>query len=77
MKTPPLLPQIKSYFCRFFGSGWQISILGTILSLCLLLSGCQGSIHKGDSIIHLTLWQGINPPVNRDVFQKLVNKFNN
>ncbi len=76
MKIPPLLPQIKSYFCRFVGSGWQISILGTILSLCLLLSGCQGSVQKGDSIIHLTLWQGINPPVNRDVFQKLVNKFN-
>ncbi len=25
---------------------------------------------------HLTLWQGINPPPNRDVFQKLVDKFN-
>ncbi len=25
---------------------------------------------------HLTLWQGINPPPNRDVFQKLVTKFN-
>ncbi|NJL00800.1 MAG: ABC transporter substrate-binding protein [Spirulinaceae cyanobacterium SM2_1_0] len=27
-------------------------------------------------IIHLTLWHGINPPPNRDVFQELVDTFN-
>jgi multiple sugar transport system substrate-binding protein len=27
-------------------------------------------------VINLTLWHGINPPPNRDVFQKLVNGFN-
>ncbi|MDF5718359.1 MAG: ABC transporter substrate-binding protein [Rhizonema sp. NSF051] len=51
------------------------SLLGIILSFCLLLSSCQIPV-KNDGIIHLTLWQGINPPANRDVFQKLVDKFN-
>jgi multiple sugar transport system substrate-binding protein len=29
-----------------------------------------------DQVIHLTLWQGVNPPPNRDVLQKLVDRFN-
>jgi multiple sugar transport system substrate-binding protein len=48
-----------------------------MLSLCLIfLSSCQGIGQKDDGVIHLTLWQAINPPANRDVFQKLVDKFN-
>ncbi|WP_442940531.1 extracellular solute-binding protein [Nostoc sp.] len=31
---------------------------------------------KEDKVIHLTMWQGVNPPPNRDVLQKLVDKFN-
>ncbi|OCQ97891.1 sugar ABC transporter substrate-binding protein [Oscillatoriales cyanobacterium USR001] len=59
---------------------WKLtaSILLTILSL-LLLGGCQNSanvIAKNSGVIHLTLWHGINPPPNRDVFQILVKKFN-
>lgn len=56
----------------------QISILLCLLSLCSLaiLSGCQNNIPQKNHITHLTLWQGINPPANRDVFQKLVTKFN-
>lgn len=45
----------------------------------LILSGCQNSTAltgKKSGIIHLTLWHGINPPPNRDVFQTLTEKFN-
>lgn len=52
-------------------------ILAGILSLMLLvIGGCQQSVDRGNSPIKLTLWHCINPPPNRDVFQKLVDKFN-
>ncbi|BCL34800.1 ABC transporter substrate-binding protein [Nostoc sp. MS1] len=58
-------------------SAWQISLLLILLSICLIfLSGCQEEVTRNNKIIHLNLWQSINPPVNRDVFNKLVNKFN-
>ncbi|MCL1475127.1 ABC transporter substrate-binding protein [Argonema antarcticum] len=48
----------------------------TILCFSLLiLSGCQAST-GGNNVIHLTLWHNMNPPPSRDVFQKLVDKFN-
>lgn len=47
------------------------------LALCVIfLSSCQHVVETPNQVIHLTLWQGINPPSNRDVFQKLVDKFN-
>ena len=68
---------IKNFFCQFLSSAWQFSILRIVLSVCLIfLSSCQGQIEKDDGVINLTLWQSINPPANRDVFQKLVDKFN-
>ncbi|MEA5581950.1 ABC transporter substrate-binding protein [Nodularia harveyana UHCC-0300] len=42
----------------------------------LALSGCQTIRTAQTDVIHLTLWQGVNPPSNRDVLQKLVDKFN-
>ncbi|MDX2097505.1 MAG: ABC transporter substrate-binding protein [Leptolyngbyaceae cyanobacterium bins.59] len=42
----------------------------------LPLTGCQATPPKANGVIHLTLWQGINPPSNREVFQKLVDTFN-
>ena len=45
----------------------------------LILSGCQNSIapaSKNGEPIKITLWHGINPPPNRDVFQTLTDKFN-
>jgi multiple sugar transport system substrate-binding protein len=44
----------------------------------LALGGCQAirSGFEAGKVIHLTLWQGVNPPPNRDVVQKLVDKFN-
>lgn len=48
-----------------------------ILSLMLLVvGGCQPLVEQANSPIKLTLWHCINPPPNRDVFQKLVDKFN-
>lgn len=42
------------------------------------IAGCRAILPgvKQDNVIHLTLWQGVNPPPNRDVLQKLVDKFN-
>jgi len=71
-----LIYQIRNYVRQFMSSAWQISILGVCLSLLLVIYGCQATQNKDNGVIHLTLWQGINPPVNRDVFQKLVDKFN-
>ncbi|MDP5018067.1 ABC transporter substrate-binding protein [Anabaena sp. UHCC 0187] len=40
----------------------------------LSLGGCQAI--RSNKVINITLWQGVNPPQNRDVLQKLVDKFN-
>jgi multiple sugar transport system substrate-binding protein len=56
---------------------WIEKGLILLLFCCLLtVSACSPVKNKNDGVIHLTLWQGINPPSNRDVFQKLVDKFN-
>jgi multiple sugar transport system substrate-binding protein len=54
------------------------SKIGIWIALILLaiLAGCTPVERDLDGVTHLTLWQGINPPQNRDVFQKLVTKFN-
>lgn len=50
---------------------------GLLISLCLLLlAGCQTSSSRNNGVIQLTLWHGINPPPNRDVFETLVQQFN-
>lgn len=53
------------------------SLFVIILGLLLLaLGGCQTTKATNEGVVHLTLWQGINPPANRDVFDKLVDRFN-
>lgn len=49
-----------------------------LLSCTLFLSSCNPVINSAnqEGITQLTLWHGINPPSNREVFQDLVNKFN-
>lgn len=42
----------------------------------LILSACQSTSPDSLGVIHLTLWQGVNPPPNREVLQSLVDKFN-
>ena len=54
---------------------WQCLSGVIVLCLSLLLMGCQPSV-KSSNVTQLTLWQGVNPPHNRDVLQKLVAKFN-
>jgi multiple sugar transport system substrate-binding protein len=61
--------KVFTYFSRF------IVLLGAIL----LITGCQmlsSNTSNNSGVIRLTLWQGVNPPPNRDVLQKLVDKFN-
>ncbi len=57
---------------------WQRWLWVIFLSLSLLiLGGCQTPANESaGGVIHLTLWHGINPPPNRDVFQKLADRFN-
>jgi multiple sugar transport system substrate-binding protein len=47
-----------------------------LVLLILMLTGCNAIAPPPDGKIHLTLWQGINPPPNREVFARLVDKFN-
>lgn len=55
----------------------RLLISAIILLFCItFLSGCQEYVNKNNGVIHLTLWQSINPPKNRDVFERLVEKFN-
>ncbi len=44
--------------------------------LLLLCSGCQANQVKDPHVTKITLWHGINPPENRDVFKQLVANFN-
>ncbi|MDX1978207.1 MAG: ABC transporter substrate-binding protein [Pseudanabaenaceae cyanobacterium bins.68] len=41
-----------------------------------LLLGCSSSGFEPDHKTHITLWQGVNPPANREVLQKLIDRFN-
>ncbi len=44
--------------------------------LLLLCSGCQANQAQDSNVTKITLWHGINPPENRDVFKQLVANFN-
>ncbi|MBD2101870.1 ABC transporter substrate-binding protein [Leptolyngbya sp. FACHB-261] len=44
-----------------------------LLLSCLLLGSCTS---QQSDVIRLTLWQGVNPPPNRDVLNELVKRFN-
>ncbi len=50
------------------------SLLLIALFSLLMISGCQSQPES--KVINITLWHGVNPPSNRDVLQKLVDKFN-
>ena len=64
------------FFVNFRQVIFLVSLI--ILSCSLLLSSCT-PFNVNDSTqnrVELTLWHGINPPPNREVFQELVNQFN-
>jgi multiple sugar transport system substrate-binding protein len=51
----------------------RILMRSLLILLIFTLTACQSA---PSNVTHLTLWQGVNPPPNRDVLQKLVDKFN-
>ncbi|XHR84913.1 MAG: hypothetical protein ACFKPT_11780 [Gloeotrichia echinulata GP01] len=77
MKIPLFVSSISSFVYRLFTSirPWEFRKIIVIFCLVFLCS-CQSPAQKNSGVIHLTLWQGINPPTNRDVFEHLVDKFN-
>jgi multiple sugar transport system substrate-binding protein len=50
----------------------------TVILCCSLffIGSCQSNQQPDNNITKITLWHGINPPENRDVFNDLVAKFN-
>jgi len=71
----------KQGLCRSQGWGWlrYWFVLGLFI-LSLVLVGCTPDpTHQPASpegVVHLTLWQGVNPPANREVLRSLVEDFN-
>ncbi len=53
----------------------KIAVVAMLCCSLLLLGGCQNS-SQDNNVTKVTLWHGINPPENRDVFNKLVAQFN-
>ena len=55
-----------------------LRLILVVIFLCssLFLSSCQTQDVKDSQVTKVTLWHGINPPENRDVFNDLVAKFN-
>ncbi len=52
---------------------WGLLLVGLV---AITTTACQGPATNAGGPLHLTLWHGINPPANRDVFQELVHEFN-
>lgn len=69
-------------FCAAFSTRLGFPLRGFISLLLVVLlglgglTGCRPAPSASDRVIHLTLWQGVNPPPNRDVLQRLVDRFN-
>ncbi len=68
----PFFFNARNYRSTFSG------LLVVLLCTIFLITGCQApsNTSNNNGLIRLTLWQGVNPPPNRDVLQKLVDKFN-
>ncbi|MDA0269178.1 MAG: extracellular solute-binding protein, partial [Cyanobacteria bacterium] len=62
-------PWLPCHWRRLWPLVWGLLLIGLI--------GCQGTVPTGpDDVVHITLWQGMGPPPNRDFFQTLVQDFN-
>ncbi|PSP16643.1 MAG: ABC transporter substrate-binding protein [Cyanobacteria bacterium QS_8_64_29] len=55
---------------------WQPLLLAALASLMLVLGSCSDSRAPREGELALRLWHGINPPANREVFERLVERFN-
>ncbi|MEO0834470.1 MAG: ABC transporter substrate-binding protein [Cyanobacteria bacterium J06642_3] len=63
-------------YAQFQSIAAKILICGLILAL-ILLGGCSSLGQREESeVTRITFWHGINPPENRDIFQRLVDRFN-
>jgi multiple sugar transport system substrate-binding protein len=60
------------------GRLWRYGWTGLLCCFIALgLSGCGFSPQESTAVpLKLTLWQGVNPPPNRDILQTLVDRFN-
>lgn len=72
MTTPK---QPKSLLPLRLGGSLNL-FLTLLLTATLFLTGCQNITNSPTNITRITLWQGVNPPPNRDILQALVDKFN-
>ena len=55
----------------------RIAIFAVTCLLCsILFTGCSNNRSTDPSVTEITFWHGINPPENREIFQRLVDKFN-
>lgn len=86
----PVINLLNQLSARFFLASHKLRVrkkkvqhyFSQLLVLFLVgivaLSGCQTLRSRVDAVkvTHITLWHGVNPPPNRDVLQKLVDKFN-
>lgn len=63
----------KKKLPQYFKQSLLLLLIGIVA-----VSGCQTlrSRVEAGKVTHLSLWHGVNPPPNRDVLQKLVDKFN-
>jgi multiple sugar transport system substrate-binding protein len=73
-----MFPSLLTGHCPLPIFNWLTIRRWLLLSICLLLlGGCQLQGHFDNvGVVRLTLWQGVNPPTNRDVLQELVDRFN-
>lgn len=56
---------------------WLIALCLCLLCVCLPgLAACQPVTATTSEATHLTFWHGVNPPPNREVLQRLVDRFN-
>ncbi|HEY9826533.1 MAG TPA: extracellular solute-binding protein, partial [Stenomitos sp.] len=57
---------------------WRRLCAVVLLFSMVVLTGCTSAVPERSEAnpLKLTLWQGVNPPPNRDVLQKLVDRFN-
>jgi multiple sugar transport system substrate-binding protein len=69
-----IIDRARRVFRQLWRYGW-ICLLICCLNLGLL--GCGFYAQESTTLpLKLTLWQGVNPPPNRDILQTLVNRFN-
>jgi multiple sugar transport system substrate-binding protein len=55
---------------------WRKLLIVILCCSLIVITGCQGTEKIDSNITKITLWHGINPPENRDVFNELVTGFN-